>query len=214
MDGSLHFAVTVPMPEQKWEEASVSHQSFCIALSLLCVTASIVCGEETQPVVELIDLAGRPQRPFRQSDRKATVLFFVLPDCPISNASAPEIQRIVTEYAKKDVASFIVYVDPELSAEDARKHAKEFGFAGSVLCDTRLKLVKQAGATIAPESVVLSPDGEIRYRGRINDLYVDFGKRRAQPSQHDLRDALEAVLAGRPVTRTRTQAIGCPIAQP
>jgi hypothetical protein len=49
------------------------------------------------------------------------------------------------------------------------------------------------------------------YLGRIDNRYVGFGKRREQVTAHDLRDALEAVLAGRPVPRRRTEAVGCDI---
>jgi len=52
-------------------------------------------------------------------------------------------------------------------------------------------------------------DGERKYLGRIDDLYADLGKRRARATSLDLRDALDAVLADRPVPRPVTQAVGC-----
>jgi hypothetical protein len=64
--------------------------------------------------------------------------------------------------------------------------------------------VKKAGATRSPETVVFSPKGQIVYRGRISDQYVGLGKRRANVTSHDLRDALEALLAGQPVTQSQT----------
>lgn len=188
----------------------VFHKLICVAVCWLSV-ASFARSDDGQRVIELTDLAGKSQTPLKQTDRKATVLFFMLPDCPISNAYAPEINRIITEYTKKDVAIFIVYVDTDLSADAARKHTMEFGFECPVLVDSRLELVKQTGATIAPEAAVLGADRQLRYRGRIDDLYADYGKRRAQPSQRNLRDALDDVLAGRPVAGERTKAIGCHI---
>ncbi len=49
------------------------------------------------------------------------------------------------------------------------------------------------------------------YLGRIDNRVEDFGKTRLQATEFDLRDALEAVLAGRPVAHPRTHAIGCAI---
>ena len=49
---------------------------------------------------------------------------------------------------------------------------------------------------MSPEAAVFAADGSIKYRGRINDLYVDLGKKRNAATTHDLRDALDAVLAG------------------
>ena len=64
---------------------------------------------------------------------------------------------------------------------------------------------------VKPEVAVLSPKGDLLYRGRIDDLYADFGKRRTRPTSRELKDALETVLAGKPITVTRTEAIGCDI---
>jgi len=50
------------------------------------------------------------------------------------------------------------------------------------------------------------------YRGRVDDLYVDFGQARAEPTTHDLADAIESTLLGKSVANPRTQAIGCLIA--
>jgi thiol-disulfide isomerase/thioredoxin len=164
--------------------------------------------------ITVVDTRGREHKPLVQPDKKVTVLFFVLPDCPISNAYAPEIKRIAAEYAKKQVAAFVVYADPDLSAEDAKKHVAEYGFEFPAIRDTSLALVKHTGVTVAPEVVVVGPNGKRLYRGRIDDLYADYGKRRAQPSRRDLRDALDAILAGKPVPRETTKAVGCFIAVP
>ena len=47
--------------------------------------------------------------------------------------------------------------------------------------------------------------------GRIDDRYVDFGKQRTEPTVRELRDALQAILAGKPIAVTRTKPIGCDI---
>jgi hypothetical protein len=47
------------------------------------------------------------------------------------------------------------------------------------------------------------------YLGRIDDRFPDLGVRREEPTTHELRDALDAVLAGKPVETPRTLAVGC-----
>ncbi len=185
---------------------------FHIALiSCSLALVSNVHAEDPQPTIVVADISGTPQTPFEQPDKSATVLFFVLPDCPISNATAPEIQRIISDYQPKQVSCFVVYVDPDLTVEAARKHAESYGLTGTILVDSELKLVRQAEAKIAPEAVVLGPDGKIEYQGRINNLYASIGKRRASATQHEVRDALDAVLTGSPVQTPRVPAIGCHI---
>lgn len=141
--------------------------------------------------------------------KKAVVCVFVARDCPVSNAYAPEIERIIARYTPEKVAFSLVYSDPGTSPAAARQHAKEYGYTCPLLLDPSHRLVRRAGVTVTPEAAVFSPGGKLLYRGRIDDLYLGFGKRRPAATHHDLRDALDAVLAGRPVPTARTQAIGC-----
>jgi hypothetical protein len=67
---------------------------------------------------------------------------------------------------------------------------------------------------MAPEVAVLGPDGKVLYRGRIDDLYVTYGKRRPAPTQHDLRDALDALLAGKAIAAPTAKVIGCYLPEP
>ena len=76
---------------------------------------------------------------------------------------------------------------------------------------TRARLVKLEQATVTPEAVVLGKGGEVLYRGRIDDNYLAFGKKRSAARQHDLSDALDAIAAGQTVKEKETQAIGCVI---
>lgn len=141
-----------------------------------------------------------------------TAVFFVTHDCPISNHYAPEIRRICDSYAARGVACRLVYVDPSLTDAAALAHARTFDLDASsisITVDRDHRLVREAGAEIAPEVVVMTGDGRIAYRGRIDDFYVAWGQSRRQVRTHDLRDALDALLAGRPVPRVETEPIGC-----
>jgi len=82
------------------------------------------------------------------------------------------------------------------------------------LRDLSFELVEQTGVTIAPEVAVVSPEGKCLYRGRIDNLYAALGKRRIKATQHDLRDALDAILKGIPVPQETTKSIGCYIPKP
>jgi hypothetical protein len=145
---------------------------------------------------------------------KAVALIFVGHDCPISNGYSPEIVRICKEYMPKKVAFCVVYADADLGKDVAQKHAREYGYCCPAVLDPEMKLARRVGASIKPEAAVLSPKGELVYRGRINDLYIDFGKKRAHPTRHDLKEALNAILAGKPVPVARTRAVGCYIDLP
>ncbi len=160
---------------------------------------------------KVADVEGKFHEPLKADARKATVVIFTLPDCPIANSFAPEINRLVADYSAKGVGVYLAHVDHALTAVDARKHATDYGFRCPVLLDTQHALVKTLGATRTPQAFLLDAKGQTVYRGRINNLYADYGQRRQSVTQHDLRDALEAVLAGKPVAQPVTEAIGCHI---
>ncbi|BCM90905.1 hypothetical protein IAD21_02768 [Abditibacteriota bacterium] len=154
------------------------------------------------------DISGKTQR-LPTPGQKATVLVFIAHDCPISNAYAPEISRIVADYAKRGVRFLVAYAESDFNVVGARKHARAYGFQVPIILDSKFRLSHAAGATVTPEVAILAPDGHNLYRGRIDNRFVSYGKKRAQPSQRDLRDALDAIVAGRPVPHPTTTAIGC-----
>jgi hypothetical protein len=71
--------------------------------------------------------------------------------------------------------------------------------------------VAATGVTTTPEVAVVTADGRIAYRGRIDDRYPRIGVDRQAPTRRDLRAALAAVLADQPVPTPRTTAVGCAI---
>lgn len=149
------------------------------------------------------------------------LFFFVTTECPISNGYAPEMIRIAREYEPKGVHTTFVYSDPDITDEMAKKHAADYGLAqaGAVVTDpTHEKFTQRFGATLTPEAAVVvaeePPKLHVAYLGRIDDLYVGFGKRRNEPTAHDLRNALDAVLNGKPAPAPGGAAIGCSIPEP
>jgi hypothetical protein len=169
-------------------------------------------GPATRPApLALADITGMLRRPLELGDAKAAVVIFISVDCPISNGYAPEISRICGEYEPKGVAFYLVHADRELTDAAAKKHAADYGFTCPVLIDRKHELVRRVGATVTPEAVVIGTGGEVRYRGRIDDLYIALGKRQFDTTTHDLRNALDAVVAGKPVAVPRTAAVGCTI---
>jgi len=183
------------------------------ALGLLLVAlASTVSGAELR--FSLRDVDGVEHRQSEWAGKRAIVLFFKTIDCPLSNGYVPEMNRFRQEYAQRGVAFYGVEADTTLGATEVKRHAKEFGFTFPVLIDKQQILGHSAGATATPEVAVLSNTGQVLYLGRIDNRVEDFDKRRNVVTEHDLRDALEAVLAGRPVARPRTKVVGCAINYP
>lgn len=144
--------------------------------------------------------------------QKVAVIIFVTPDCPVANAMLPDVARLHHDFESRGVRFSLVHVDPSTTPEEAAKHAAAYHISCAVLLDPRHQLVSKLGATRTPEAFVVTPDGKTAYHGRINDLYFAPGQRRRAPTREDLRDALNAVTAGKAVPVTETPAVGCVVA--
>ncbi len=153
------------------------------------------------------DVDGKAHQPLAPTGAKAAVLLFLACDCPISNVYAPEIARLRKEFAALPL--YLVYPDPEVTAASARKHATEYKLPGVLLVDPKIELARGTAATIAPEAVVVDAVGKVVYRGPINNRFEDLGRERNVTTEHDLRDALWALLAGKSIAVAQTKAIGC-----
>jgi hypothetical protein len=179
--------------------------------AVVCMVIAIV-SRAAFPVVR--DLDGRLRRPFEPSGT-ASLLIFVTSDCPISNGYAPEIRNVCSGYAPKGVDCLLVYEDPGLDAAAARDHLAAYRYGRMAAAIDRERAVARAAmASVTPEAVLIGADGAIRYRGRIDNLHVAPGRRRPAATVHDLRDALDAVVAGRKVAQPVTEAVGCFITPP
>ena len=139
------------------------------------------------------------------------VLYFITTDCPISNGYVPEMNRIAKEFTARGVRFYGVMTDTTVPVADVRKHVKDFGYVFPVLLDPRQVLVRFTGADTNPEAAVIAPHGGMTYLGRIDNKVEGFGTQRPQATEHDLRDAIEATLAGRPAPKALTTPIGCSI---
>jgi peroxiredoxin len=163
------------------------------------------------PQFQLRDTQGAIHTSAEWARSKAAVIFFVTVDCPVGNSYVPEMNRIREAYAPRGVSVWAVQADPTVAESAVAKYAAEWRYTFPVLLDPRQVLVEHAGATITPQVAVLSPEGKVLYLGRINNRVEDFGKSRPKATVPDLRNALDAVLAGKAVSPDRTKTIGCSI---
>jgi hypothetical protein len=164
-----------------------------------------------QPPIQLLDLDGRPFDLWSGDPAAITVVLFTRTDCPISNRYAPEIRRLHELYHARGVEFFLIYVDPQEAPAEIRRHLREYDYPCPGLRDPGHTLIAYCSATTTPEAAVLDKDRTIVYVGRVDDQYADLGQLRSEPTTHDLADAIEATVLGRPVANPRTQAVGCPI---
>jgi peroxiredoxin len=185
-----------------------------ILLAILCAVLLLLSPLSANPAVsefQLRDTAGVLHTSASWNGAKAILLFFVTNDCPVTNSYVPEMNRIQATYAARGLRTFAIQADTSVPAATVADYARDYRYAFPVLLDPHQVLVKLTRVTVTPEAVVLTPEGKVLYRGRIDNRVEDFGKQRSQATVHDVRDAVEAALAGRQVAQPFTKSIGCAI---
>jgi hypothetical protein len=198
--------------------------SIPVAIRILIVSFLFLCGVcelrigASEPIHigsgegTAIDLDGTVVDPLKAAAGKIVVLIFVRVDCPISNRYAPTIQgierRVRIENAGR-VAFWLVYPDRSESAEQIRKHEKEFGYDLPALRDVQRSLVAESHAQTTPEAAVFDANRKLVYHGRIDNLFEDFGRARPAATTHELEDAIHAAVDGKEVENASVPSVGC-----
>src|SRR5262249_21771123 len=134
---------------------------------------------------------------------KATVVVFTALGCPLVPKYLAVLDKLERDYRGKDVQFLAVDVGPDDAIVEMADQMVELGVAFPAVRDFSGKVVDALGATRTPEVVLLDSDRVIRYRGRVDDQYRPGITARA-PTRHDLKEALDEVLAGKKVSVPET----------
>ncbi|MGL4552970.1 MAG: thioredoxin family protein, partial [Gemmataceae bacterium] len=167
------------------------------------------------PAVKPFTLAAADGKPWSlagQKGAKAVAVVFLGTECPVNNQYLPELARLSKAYADKGVAFVGVNSNVHDTPTRVRAHAEANGLPFPVLKDAGNVVADDFGAKRTPEAFLLSPEGQVLYRGRIDDQ-IGIGFRRTVAGRRDLAAAIDETLAGKPVSVASTDAPGCLIAR-
>lgn len=137
---------------------------------------------------------------------KASLLLFLSTTCPISNAYQGRILAIVKCFAKQPVRVLLINANDNESAAETQRYAIDVGFDVPFFKDWRNAVADRFGVSLTPEAVVLDSNGVSRYRGAIDDA-----RNPARVKIEACKNAVEDLLAGRPVSVQPIRAFGCAI---
>jgi peroxiredoxin len=158
-----------------------------------------------QPVPDftLADLSGRTHS-LKDYRGKSVVVGFISARCPISNAYKDRIRAIADEYAKRGVAFLGVNSSADESIEEARAYAAKNNLDFPILKDEGNVVADAYAAERTPKIYLIDGEGVLRYQGRI-----DNSQDPRMVKRNDLREALNEMLSGKPVSVAETKALGC-----
>jgi len=139
---------------------------------------------------------------------KLVVLVFTCNHCPVAKAYEDRLVALDKDYKGKGVQVVAVNVNnlPADRLDKMKERAEQKGFGFPYIYDSTQVIGRDYGAAVTPHVFVLDQQRKIAYMGAIDDSQkVDAGK------THSLREALDALLAGRQPPQAETKAFGCSI---
>ena len=164
----------------------------------------------TAPPFTLPDTHGTPTS-LGDGAAAASVVVFTCNHCPYALAWHERIQAVARDYGARGVRTLQINANDSrrfprdsIEAMAARVDAGEF--AGPYLRDETQEVARAFDAAVTPDVFVLDADGRLAYHGAPDADYDDESLDAAW-----LREALDAVLDGRPVEQTETRPVGCSI---
>jgi len=172
------------------------------------VGAAVKVGDPAPSWSSIVGVDDKQHSLSDYKDAKAIVLVFTCNHCPVAVAYEDRLVALQKDYQGKGVQVIAVNVNnieaDRLEPMKQRAAKKNFNFP--YIYDSSQKMGHDYGARVTPHVFVLDKDRNIAYMGAIDD------KQKADSvSKSYLRDALDALLAGKKPPETETKAFGCGI---
>ncbi len=165
---------------------------------------------QTPPDFTLPGVDGKSYSPSTFKDAKILVVLFSCNHCPYVVGSEERMINFYNDYRPRGVAMIAINSNetvghPTDSFEHMITHAQEKQLRFPYVRDDDQSVAVAYGALRTPHYYVFDQDRKLRYTGRMDDNPRNPGKE----TTHELRDAIDELLAGKPVTVPLTNPIGC-----
>jgi hypothetical protein len=157
----------------------------------------------------LLDQNGEAQDLFYDKQSKAIVVMIHGNGCQIIRSILPDFNALRDEYEGKGVRFLMLNANLQDSRETIASEALEWGIEIPILIDSAQIIGPSLGVTRTAEVLVINAvSREISYRGAINDR-VYYERQKKEASEHYVKNALDAVLAGEQVAVSEVKSVGC-----
>jgi peroxiredoxin len=172
------------------------------------LAAGVELGAQGPAWVDLEGVDGERHSLADLEKAKAVVVVFTCNHCPVAKAYEQRLIQLEKDYSDRGVEVVAINVNngeaDKLPA--MRERAKEQGFSFAYLYDPSQEIGREYGATVTPHAFVLDGDRNVVYQGAIDD-----SMKAEKVEEHYLRDAVDAVLAGKTPETASTPPPGCGI---
>ncbi|MEH2213068.1 thioredoxin family protein [Nostoc sp.] len=147
------------------------------------------------------------------ADKKALLVMFICRHCPFVKHVQNELVQLGRDYFTSDLAIVAISANdaknyPDDAPESLQAFSTEQGLNFTLCYDESQETAKAYTAACTPDFFVFDDQRQLVYRGQLDDSRPSNGK---PVTGADLRAAIEAVLAGKPVPSEQKPSVGCNI---
>jgi peroxiredoxin len=147
------------------------------------------------------------------ADKKALLVMFICRHCPFVKHIQQELAQLGKDYFQSDLGILAISANdannyPDDAPNSLKAMATELGFKFPLCYDESQETAKAYTAACTPDFFLFDADRKLVYRGQLDDSRPTNGK---PVTGADLRAAIEAVLAGKPVEGEQKPSTGCNI---
>jgi thiol-disulfide isomerase/thioredoxin len=139
------------------------------------------------------------------------VVVFLSDTCPICQKYTPTLRALHEQYRSAGAEFVGIFPDPFTTNADIATFQDQYPCGFALQRDSARTLAKRLEARTTPEVFVLSEQGAVLYRGRIDNEFPSLGVRRTVVTERNLDDALRAITRGSSPRTKQTRAVGCAI---
>jgi peroxiredoxin len=174
---------------------------------LLSIARAVTPGDTIKNFA-LKDFDGKTHELYKLNDKRAIVFMVQGNGCPIVRLAVPPLRDVRDQYQKLGVEFFLLNTNLQDTPNAVKAESTEFGFNFPIWMDRDQKIGEALGITRTAEVFVVDPKTwKLMYHGPIDDR-LSYEKQ--HPVQHHyLTDALDAMLAGKPISAAAVNSPGC-----
>jgi cytochrome oxidase Cu insertion factor (SCO1/SenC/PrrC family) len=202
---TLLEARSEPQQPSKTQNAAITYSSPHSYSKPVTAAKTVALGQEV-PDFSFTDLSSQT-RQLSQWRGKMTLIFFADTTCPCVQAYNGRMEALRQKFEGQGLR--IAYVFPQIDESRAQiqKLAASQKYPWPCIPDPDQKLLRLFNAQCTTEAFLIDAQGRLRYHGHVDESTFAPG----EAKQHDLQDAIVALLAGQPVKRPETSAYACTI---
>ena len=159
---------------------------------------------------QLLDVQHKKTTTINTGNKPLLLCIFLSPECPLCQNYTKPLNELQQKF-NQQISMYGIVPGTAYTIKDMAAFQNKVHTTFPILIDAEQKFTQYLQATVTPQVILLDKEGTLIYKGAIDDWVQAQGKKKAQPTQYYLQDAIQQSLQPEVVKIKKTTAFGCKI---